>query len=187
MESQDKIVELSIQFSRHNFDNLQTLIRSSDTKAGVTLTIMVFLGASGLQISKDVVGKLHFQPWYLAVISVLFVVAAIGLLASIAWSFVMVARVLGPHGPSHYPSPQKGSDLMWQDHVLLYKDNEEYFYAIRDATSDVILRNLTDQIFELAHISSMKMRALRQNRIVAWLGFSSWILVIVSGLFLGRS
>lgn len=50
MESDGKGVELAIQFARHNFDNHQALIRSSDTKAGVTVTIMVFLAASALQV-----------------------------------------------------------------------------------------------------------------------------------------
>ena len=42
-DPENNALELAIQFTRHNFDNHQALIRSSDTKAGVLVTIMVFL------------------------------------------------------------------------------------------------------------------------------------------------
>ena len=96
MDSDDSNLELAIQFARHNFDNHQALIRSSDTKAGVTVTVMVFLAASALQISKDAVGKLHVQPCIVMVSSALFVLAAAGLLASVLLSFIAVHRVLRP-------------------------------------------------------------------------------------------
>src|SRR6185312_1534693 len=56
-----------LQFARHNFDNLQALIRVSDTKAAAMITLMVFLGASGLQISKDAVGAVQFNSLYKSV------------------------------------------------------------------------------------------------------------------------
>ena len=75
---------------------------------------------------------------------------------------------------------------MWQDHVLLHQNNEDYFSAVRAAPPELILRNLTDQIFELSHISSEKMRALTNIRGVIWLGFASWVALIAGGLVLGR-
>ena len=83
-------------------------------------------------------------------------------------------------------SAQKGRELMWQDHVLLHKNNEEYFSAVRAASPELILRNLTDQVFELAHISSEKMKALAGVRFLIWIGFASWVVVIASGLLLER-
>jgi hypothetical protein len=75
---------------------------------------------------------------------------------------------------------------MWQDHVLLHENNEVYFSAVRVADRELILRNLTDQVYELAHISKEKMQALAKIRAVAWLGFGSWVVLIGSGLILGR-
>ncbi len=180
-----KTLELAIQFARHNFDNHQALIRSSDAKAGVLVTIMVFLAASALQIGKDSVVKLHLQPCLVAWTSTLFVLAAVGLFASVLWSFIVVFRVIRPRG-ARYTVPQKGHDLMWQEHVLLHEDNEAYFSAVKASDPELILRNLTDQVFELAHISKEKMQAIAKNRGVAWLGFCSWVLLIGSGLILGR-
>jgi len=174
-----------IQFARHNFDNHQALIRSSDTKAGATLTIMVFLSASALTISKDATSKIHLHPCSVLLASMLFVIACVGLLVSVVWSFVAVHRVLRPRGARH-TSPQKGRELMWQGHVLMHQNNEEYFSAVRAASPELILRNLTDQIFELAHISKEKMDALAGTRALIWIGFASWVVVIASGLLLER-
>lgn len=185
IDPDNKPLEQAIQFARHNFDNHQSLIRSSDTKAGVTVTIMVFLAASGLQIGKDAVVKLHFRPCLIALASILFLLAAAGLLGAVLWSFVVVFKVLRPRG-ARYTAPKKGHDLIWQEHVLLHENNEAYFSAVSSATAELILRNLTDQIYELAHISKEKMHALAKNRTVAWLGFGSWVVLIASGLILER-
>jgi len=181
MDDRDK----QIQFARHNFDNHQALIRSSDAKAGATVTIMVFLAASALQVSKDAIGRLHLEPCRVFLASFLFVLACVGLLVAVLWSFIAVYRVLRPRGARH-TSAQKGRELMWQDHVLLHKNNEEYFSAVRAASPELILRNLTDQVFELAHISSEKMKALAGVRFLIWIGFASWVVVIASGLLLER-
>jgi hypothetical protein len=185
MDLDEKKLERAIQFARHNFDSHQALIRSSDTKAGVTLTVMVFLAASALQVSKDATGNLHLQPCLVAAGSALFILAALGLLVSLLWSFVVVHRVLRPRG-ARYTVPQKGRELMWQEHVLLHENNETYFLAVSASSPELILRNLTDQVFELAHISSEKMRALTSNRQIVWLGFVSWVFLITSGLVLAR-
>jgi hypothetical protein len=185
MDSDEKTLDLEIHFARHNFDNHQALIRSSDTKAGVNVTIMVFLAASALQLSRDAVGKLHLEPCFVATLSGLFVLASAGLLLSVIWSFVTVLRVLRPRG-ARYTRPQKDRDLMWQEHVLLHDSNEGYFSAVRGASAELILRNLTDQIYELAHISAEKMAALNKNRWATRLGFWSWVLVIASAFLLGR-
>jgi hypothetical protein len=178
-------LDKQIQFARHNFDNHQSLIRASDAKAGATATIMVFLAASALQISKDAIGRLHTQPCPVALGSGLFILASIGLFFSVLRSFIAVHRVLRPRGARFTPT-QKGHELMWQDHVLLHQNNEEYFSAVRAAPPELILRNLTDQIFELAHISKEKMDALTNIRSLIWLGFASWVTLIASGLLLGR-
>ncbi len=70
--------------------------------------------------------------------------------------------------------------------MLLHQSNDEYFSAVRAASPELILRNITDQIFELAHISSEKMKALASVRSLAWVGFASWVVVIAAALLLER-
>lgn len=182
----DSALDSQIQFARHSFDNHQALIRLSDTKAGVAITVMVFFAASALHISKDAISKLALHPCSVTLLSVVFVVAAIGLLVAVFLTLAMVLRVLHPRGDRYYGGAQKGRDLMWQRHVLLHESNEVYFAAVHDASPELILRNLTDQVYELAHISSKKMEALAKNRWVAYLGFGSWVLIVTSGFFLVR-
>jgi hypothetical protein len=55
MTSDQQLGQL-ILFARHNFDDYQALIRASDAKAGVLVTLMVFLAASSSQVSKDAIG-----------------------------------------------------------------------------------------------------------------------------------
>jgi hypothetical protein len=149
------------------------------------VTIIVFLAASSLQISKEAVSKLHLHPWVTALSSVVLVLSSVGLLVSVLWSLLTVYRVLRPRG-ARYTTPSKGRDFMWQDHIVLHESNEVYFSAIREASPDVLLRNLTDQVFELAHISREKMDALTRSRWAVWLGFWSWVFSIASGLILVR-
>ncbi len=109
MEEND--LDMQIQFARHNFDNHQALNRSSDAKAGAAITIMVFLAASALTVSKDAIGKLHFHPCFVALLTSVFLFACLGLLVSVLWSFVAVHRVLRPRG-ARFTSAQKGHELM---------------------------------------------------------------------------
>jgi hypothetical protein len=183
MDSHSKDLTPAINFAQHNFDNLQAIIRSSDTKAGVNVTIMIFLAASAMQISKDAVGKLHGHPALVGLSSTLFVLAILGLLVSVVWSFVVVHRVLLPRG-ARYTTSRKGHDLMWQEHILLHGDNDVYFAAVRAASQEILLKNLTDQSYELAHISKEKMNALAAGRWLSWVGFCSWVVLLGTGVIL---
>ncbi|MGD0570557.1 MAG: hypothetical protein ABSA78_19305 [Candidatus Sulfotelmatobacter sp.] len=175
-----------IQFARHNLDNHQALIRSSDAKAGVLVTVMVFVAASALQVSKDAVTKLQWMSCHGAIISALFLVSSVGLIAAVLWSLVAVQRVLRPRGARHYESAQVDRQLLWQDHVLMHGTPDKYFQALSAAPQELLLQNLTDQIFELAQISREKMDALRGARWAVWMAFWSWAVNIGAALALIR-
>ncbi|MGE5206083.1 MAG: hypothetical protein ACM3PW_10735 [Chlamydiota bacterium] len=150
------------------------------------VSVIVFLAASALQVSKEAIGKLHSSPCIVLATGIVLVVSSAGLLVSVLWAFVTVQRALRPRGARFYGTAQKGRDLMWQEHVIAHGSSADYFTAVHDASPELILRNYTDQIFELAHISKEKMDALRGARWVMWLAFWSWIVCIASGLALLR-
>jgi hypothetical protein len=175
-----------IEFARHNFDNHQALIRASDAKAGVLVTLMVFLAASSLQVSKDAIGKLRWSSPALLIVSALLVLATIGLVVAVVWSLVAAQRVLQPRWGADNKTPQKDRELMWQDHVLLHPTSQEYGAAVRAASDELILHNLTDQVFELAYISKIKMDALHGARWAIYLAFCSWTGSIASSVILWR-
>jgi hypothetical protein len=180
----DQDLDYQIQFARHNFDNHQALIRSSDAKAAALVTIMVFLAATALQVAKDAVSKLQWHTVGAALTTSVFLLATIALIGAVVGSFLTVQRVLKPRGASHYEAPQKNRDLMWQDHVLLHEGAGGYLEAVGRAPAQLILENLTDQIFELAHISKAKMDALHGARWKVYLAICSWASSIIAGLIL---
>jgi len=180
----DSNLEHQIAFARHNFDNHQALIRACDTKSAVLITIMVFLGASVLQISKDAAAKIRWHPRGMALLSGFFVAAAVALFVAIIRAFITVHRVVKSRGARYYMAPLPGRDLLWQEHVLLHGNNTEYFEAVQSASQATILRNLTDQVFELAHISKEKMDSLRGAHWAIWLAFWSWAAAVALGLIL---
>lgn len=178
--------EKQIQFARHHFDNLQSLIRFVDTKAGVLITVVIFLGATLIQVAKDAVSAMHASPCRAAWAAGLFVVASAGFIASFGWMLLHVQQVLRPRGATHYSRVAGGQDLMWQDHVIAYQTNSAYFCALQGASDDVLLRNIADQIFELCHISKEKMDAFHRARMAFWGAFYSWVAAIISGILILR-
>jgi hypothetical protein len=178
--------EEQLRFARHHFDNLQSLIRFVDTKAGVLITVVIFLGATLIQVVKDAVSAMHASPCSVAWASGLFLLGCAGFIASFGWMLLHVQQVLKPRGATHYPRFTPGQDLMWQDHVIAYKTNTAYSSAVRCASDDVLLRNVTDQIFELCHISKEKMDAFHQARKAFWGAFCSWVAAIVFGVLILR-
>ena len=97
----------------------------------------------------------------------------------------MVQTALMPRAGSPHREPQTGRDLLWQDHVLLHHKPANYFDAVKNATPELLLQNLTDQIFELAHIPSEKMAAIHQSRRASrWAG--AWIVNMITALILLR-
>ena len=87
---------------------------------------------------------------------------------------------------SHAHPPQAGRDILWQDHVLIHASDQQYFDAVKKADSEVLLRNLTDQIFELAHISREKMINIQQSRRASLWAAGSWIVTMIAALILLR-
>lgn len=176
-------VKEQISFARHNFDNLQSLIRFSDTKAAAIVTINIFLAASGIQIAKDAV--VYFK-WKYPLTSTALLVAGCVFFGSFTWIVWTVQRVLRPRGARHYRHPQNNVDLMWQDHILAHGTNARYAAAVQAATPELLLKNLTDQVFEVASISKDKMDALVSARFAIWSAVVSWIIVVVASFFLLR-
>ena len=178
--------EKQIQFARHDFDNLQNLIRFTDTKSAALITIAIFLGASGIQVAKDAVAAINFCSLHNLLLGVLFLGGCFGFLLSFGWMVACVENVLRPRGARHYPKTAVGRDLMWQDHVIQHGTSAAYFDAVHAATPELILRNVTDQVFELSHVSNEKMDAFHRARACFRFAFCFWVIITVCGVLLVR-
>ena len=185
MPNPDPTLDQQIQFARHNFENHQALIRFADTKAAAIITIVIFLGASGLQIAKEATHSLNFDTHAGLAVSIVFICSCVTFLLAFAWCLVRVEMTLMPRA-GHTHQPQAGRDILWQDHVLVHSSDQQYFDAVKKADSELLLRNLTDQIFELAHISRAKMVNIQQSRRASLWAAASWIVNMISALILLR-
>lgn len=175
-----------IQFARHNFDNLQNLIRFSDTKAAALTTLVIFLGATLIPVAKDVLPLLHWATCISATLSVFFIAASLSFICALGVMLTYVQAIIKPRGATHYSDAKVGRELMWQDHVIQHGTNSAYLSALQEASEEILLRNTSDQVFELSHISKQKMDAFHRARRVFWLVFASWALSVVFGILLLR-
>jgi hypothetical protein len=178
--------EAQLQFARHNFDNLQSLIRFADTKAAAYLTLLIFLGASGIPLAKDVVSKLRWTVCGGAFTSGFYVLSCFGFLVGLLWTVGLVYSVMKPRSARYYPAPKRGHELQFYGHIVTYADNQEYFDAVAAVGPETLLRNLTDQIFELASICSEKMSCIARARVALLIAFCSWSVNLAMGLLLLR-
>jgi hypothetical protein len=175
-----------IFFARHNFDNQQALIRMADTKGGVILSLMLFLTASTIPLGRDAVPKLRWTQGFENLASAGFVLTYLVLGFGLLWAIYLVLKVLSPRHPKHYAAAKPGHELLYFGHVLLHGDNDHYFGAVSEASQGLILRNLTDQVFELSHICHKKMECLRAANLPIGLAFFAWVTNMGLGLWISR-
>jgi hypothetical protein len=175
-----------ISFARHNFENHQSMIRAADTKAGVLITLLLFLGASTIPLGRDVVPKLRWEIGGGAIVSSVYLLTYAVFLAGFVWALIEVSNVVTPRGATHYAAPKAGHDLIYYDHVLLHKDSAEYFEALSHASALLILRNLTDQVFQLANICKAKMDGLVNAKRPVAFAFFAWVSNTILGFWIMR-
>src|SRR5260370_24089205 len=118
-----------ISFARHNFDNLQSLIRLADAKAGFFASFLLFLVASTFPVGKDAIPKLR---WILCggfVSSGIYLLSFAILSVAFIWSFVLRFGIVAPRRAKHYRSAEVGHELLYHEHVSTHLDNDEYHAA----------------------------------------------------------
>jgi hypothetical protein len=175
-----------ISFARHNFENHQSMIRAADTKAGVLITLLLFLGASTIPLGRDVVPRLRWEVGGGAIVSGVYLLSYAVFATEFVWALIEVYYVVSPRGATHYIAPKAGHDLIYYDHVLLHKDSTEYFEAVSRASAALILRNLTDQVFQLANICKAKMDGLHKAKRPVAFAFSAWLSITILGFWIMR-
>ncbi len=66
------------------------------------------------------------------------------------------ARPPDPRFSEDYPKLPAADKLLFYKHILQHGDPHSYFTSVSNASPDLLLRNLTDQTFELARICDEK-------------------------------
>lgn len=165
--------EEQIEFAWHNFEDQQAIIRAADLKAGYLVPFLLFFGASTIPLGTEVVPKMRWEGAG-ALASGLYILTYVGLTVGFVWSLALIARTMTPRIARHHQTPREGSELLYYEHVIRHKDSEQYFNAVSRASSEQLLRNITDQVFELSLICKAKLDNLRgfavsfKWTVVAW-------------------
>jgi hypothetical protein len=167
-------VDEQIEFAWHNFEDQQAIIRAADLKAGYLVPFLLFFGASTIPLGTEVVPKMHWSNTGGALAALLYIASYALLTIGFVWSLALISRAMTPRIAKHHQTPQKGSELLYYEHVLRHKDSNEYFQALSTAGPEQMLRNITDQVYELSKICKAKLDNLRgfavsfKWTVVAW-------------------
>jgi len=154
-------VEDQLNFAWRNFEDQQAIIRAADLKAGYLVTFLLFFGASTIPLGKEVFPKLSWHADSTGAVCILYLATYAALVLGFVWSLYLISHVLMPRIARHHQSPRQGSELLYYEHVIRHKDSEQYFTAVANASPQQLLRNVTDQVFELAQICKSKIDNLR--------------------------
>jgi len=163
-----------IEFAWHNFEDQQAIIRAADLKAGYLVPFLLFFGASTIPLGTEVIPKLRFGSAGAAIAAGLYLLTSVALTAGFVWSLALISRAMTPRIARHHQSPREGASLLYYEHVLRHKDNAAYYEAVSKAGPEQLLRNITDQVFELSLICKLKLENLRgfavsfKWTVVAW-------------------
>ena len=181
VQSRDgKKLEGHLTFARHNYDNQQALIRMLDTKAGVMITLLVFLIAATLTMSTGVGRKLHFIGQG-AVTSWAYVIAAGILVGSFLISVLCVERVIIPRSSAQ---PTISSGLMFAEDILKHSTPDIYHRAVVEADDALLFHNITIEIYQLATIVVKKMQFLRRLKWPIIVSFVAWAATTVLSVYI---
>lgn len=174
--------EERLHFAWKNFEDQQAIIRAADLKAGYLVTFLLFFGASTIPLGREVLPKLHWHSVALAhgiyaldgVASGIYATTYILSVIGFVWSMYLISHVMTPRVAKHPKELKPGADLLYFGHVARFESSEKYYEAVSRADPELLLRNVTDQIFELAQIARVKMDNLRafsrsfKLTLVAW-------------------
>ena len=150
-----------LNFAWRNFEDQQAIIRAADLKAGYLVTFLLFFAASTIPLGESVFPKLHRTADFSGAIGLLYLAMYAGLALAFLRSLYLISHVLMPRIARHHESPRQGSELLYYEHVIRHADSERYYAAVAGARPDQLLRNVTDQVFELAQICKVKIDSLR--------------------------
>ena len=141
---------------KSHYESLSRVIwftRTADTKAAPVLALQVALmGALATRVDKliFIVGSGHSDAERVALIMVL-----VSYVLSLAGAIGMAVAVYMPRNPK-----TGRSFIFFEDIVAM--DYSSFETAAKDMTSDLIERQLIDQIYQVSRVASVKMKCVRR-------------------------
>lgn len=184
-ETEQEAMTARLGFAWKNFDDQQAIIRAADLKAGYLVTFLLFFGASTIPLCKEVLPKLRWSGMAEILASGIYAVTYLIFAIGFVLALYLISHVLTPRIARHHAKPSDGRELLYYEHVVRHPNSAAYFEAMAKVSPEEMLRNVTDQVYELAMICKLKVDSLRafsqafKITLVAWFlstGLGFWIM-----------
>jgi len=184
-DSERSLMEDRVSFAWKNFDDQQAIIRAADLKAGYLVTFLLFFGASTIPLGKEVLPSLRWGNATQMLASGIYSLSYLIFASGFVWALYLISHVLMPRIARHHAKPATGRELLYYEHVVRYENSGAYYEAVAKVAPEEMLRNVTDQVYELSMICKTKIDALRafsrafEITLVAWFistGIGFWIM-----------
>lgn len=143
-------------FALESFKNIQELIRFIDQKSGAVLLVSGLILTAFLEYSKEL-GFDYKNISYTGFFTFLFGMTTIFLLVYVI--YLSIFKILRPRLAKYYPDSES---LIYFEH-LAAMDRTVIPERFNNLTDDIILKNITDQIFEISKILTSKTNELHNS------------------------
>lgn len=173
-EAERELMAERVRFAWKNFEDQQAIIRAADLKAGYLVTFLLFFGASTIPLGKEVLPDLRWARLGEDLASGVYVLSYLVFAVGFVWALYLISHVLTPRIARHHAKPKDGTELLYYEHVVRFASSAEYYEAMARVNPEEMLRNVTDQVYELAMICKTKVDSLRafsqafKITVVAW-------------------
>ena len=171
--SLDKKIEILSRVYRDS----QKMITLADTKANISLTIQSLLITIGLGISilSNIFDDLQsLVSTNLAFVFLYFIIMIIFIISSIAG---MISTIFVYKPRENFEENEKSrSGLLYFGDVLKYKSSNEYFSEVKKTNEEEMMREYSQQIYNLASILKKKFRFVTYS--VYFLIFNTGITIL---------
>lgn len=177
-------IEKKIEFILEAYRTAQNMISVADTKANISLSIQsllisIGLGTSLLSNTFENIQKLNNNVSYF-----FYLIVGIFIGSSIVGIFLSI-HVCRARSPVE-ESEQKRNGLLYFEHIAKFATSNDYFIEINNMDEDSMLKEFTQQVYNLSHITKEKMKFV--NLSINFLKFNLFltiILIILSGYISG--
>jgi hypothetical protein len=180
-EAERELMAERVGFAWKNFDDQQAIIRAADLKAGYLVTFLLFFGASTIPLCEAVLPDLRWTHAGHIVASVVYVASYLVFVFGFVWALYLISHVLTPRIARHHAKPKDGRELLYYEHVVRFASSAEYYEAMARVNPDEMLRNVTDQVYELAMICKAKVDSLRAFSQAFKVTLAAWLVSTATG------
>jgi len=173
-----------VGFAWKNFDDQQAIIRAVDLKAGYLVTFLLFFAASTIPLGQQVLPRLRWGSGGEKAMCSLYVGTYAVFLMAFMWALYLISHVLTPRIARHHAKPPDGRELLYYEHVARYPNNADYSEAMAKVGLEEMLRNVTDQVYELSLICKVKVDGLRAFSHAFKITLAAWFVSTAAGFWI---